>query len=308
MKLSVIVPSLDGRVPASLLAQVAAACDGAPALPVEVVSVVGVRPVGKARNEGLRRAKGEYIAWVDADDEVAEDWLSEILSAISAGKSTRSQDAVFFDVKKTGGWAIENDMVWGGEGGLIDPKAVAREMYRDNWRMNSHLWRWVIARRHFEGVKFDETVKIWEDYLVLADIVRKCENIVYVPKKLYNYRNNLQSVIHEVDVDNELNIIKLTMARYASAPEEYKRDAFFAVMRHRYDQLERFALLKMFRECADERMQACLKESRQFMRRHFAETKTAIGWKVKFFLAGINCWWIQRLLHRAVFEAQNNVR
>ena len=38
--------------------------------------------VSWARNEGLKRANGDWIAWVDCDDIVEENWFSEIADAI----------------------------------------------------------------------------------------------------------------------------------------------------------------------------------------------------------------------------------
>ena len=109
MKLSVIVPSLTGEVPQSLRAQVLAYAD------VEIVAVKGISPVGRARNEGLDRAKGDYIAWVDGDDEVTDDWLDTVLDALSA-----EPDAVIIGHR----WEVAGDAgpikIWRGEDLLGD--------------------------------------------------------------------------------------------------------------------------------------------------------------------------------------------
>ena len=61
MKLSVIVPSLEGKVPESLRQQTEGRDD------VELVVVEGIRPVGKARNMGLDRACGDKCGWHERD-------------------------------------------------------------------------------------------------------------------------------------------------------------------------------------------------------------------------------------------------
>ena len=45
--------------------------DGLRGLECEIIEVDGL-PLVEARNEGLRKAKGEWVWFVDADDEVGE--------------------------------------------------------------------------------------------------------------------------------------------------------------------------------------------------------------------------------------------
>ena len=73
MLLSVLTPALDGEMP-----------KGVPDDPrIEVILVKGISPVGKARNECLAKAHGDYVAWVDADDEIEDGWLDAVKEAIA---------------------------------------------------------------------------------------------------------------------------------------------------------------------------------------------------------------------------------
>lgn len=89
MQLSVIVPATDSpptleRCLAALRSAAAQDAGGAPATEV----VVAERPAGAgpaaARNEGARRARGELLAFVDADVEVRGDALRAIRAAFEA--------------------------------------------------------------------------------------------------------------------------------------------------------------------------------------------------------------------------------
>jgi hypothetical protein len=62
---------------------VALANSWADRLPLRVVDAAGIAGAGPARNEGVRQAKGEWIGFCDADDEVGEDWLEAMCAALA---------------------------------------------------------------------------------------------------------------------------------------------------------------------------------------------------------------------------------
>lgn len=162
MKLSVIIPSLDGKVPA---------IPDDPQL--EVVIVKGVCPVSAARNEGLRRATGEYVAWVDADDEVTPDWLPEIQKALKS-----NPDIVSFDAQ----------VEWHDGSG--------RPSYRLDGRAFGQLWHTVFRRSLFDGLRFEGTVH--EDWRIQCqmpkDLVR-----VHLDRVLYRYRRTKTGLSQHCD-------------------------------------------------------------------------------------------------------------
>lgn len=150
MRLSVIVPSLYGGLPKSLPDD----------RDVEVIVVAGVSPVGKARNEGLRRATGDYVAWVDADDEIEDGWLKAIKEAI-----VDNPDAVVFGCEET------------------DPVDVA---------FSHAMWDVVASRKSLTEMSFDE-IGQREDNLFLLRYLNSVIRWKAVKERHYIYIRNPES-------------------------------------------------------------------------------------------------------------------
>ena len=82
MKLSILVPTLKSRT--RYLSNLIAILQ--PQLNDDVELLInsddGKKTIGDKRNELLKESKGDYIAFVDDDDEVSKDYVSKILEAI----------------------------------------------------------------------------------------------------------------------------------------------------------------------------------------------------------------------------------
>lgn len=288
MTLSVIVPSLDGSVPASIPKDDR----------LEVVVVKGLRPVGRARNEGLRRATGEYVAWVDADDEVTDEWLESILAAMES-----SPDVIVMDAKMVG-WKGRRDYVWGLKAKDATIERLRRDVYRDILRPSA-LWPYVTRRSLWDGLEFDASAIVAEDYLILPKVLERAKSCVYIPKMLYRYVCNQGSLINTQNYELYMEVMKLWARRLAESPNGYRGECLWGMAVSCYWVCDRVALDagEKSKPCAAEcaaKCRATISRCMGFLLhevfiQHDIALRERLAWYARFFCASVNWWWLQKL-------------
>ena len=165
-----------------------------------------------ARNEGLVRAKGDWIAWVDCDDMVERDWAKEIADAVIDHPNA---DIIQFDTFEN--WNGSVRQVVYKYKGSADGETFARELLRNDG-MPAWLWTRVFKRDLFDGVSFEGRVK--HDYGMFLKILPRVRSVWSIGKPLYRYMRNgkgLSAYAQQMDyaiagVGFEKSIEKLPLA------------------------------------------------------------------------------------------------
>ena len=171
---------------------------------LDLVVVEGVSPSARARNEGLRRATGDYIAWVDADDAVRNGWWRSISEALA-----ERPDVVVF------GWHDEKssaDLAF-----CPSDSNPARQLLQDVLRDEvpcSFLWNKVIRKDLWLGVRFDERWFFQEDFAVLPLVLRKAQSVAVIAEPLYRYRFNPESISRKDTSDRAREIFDVRWHRF----------------------------------------------------------------------------------------------
>ena len=205
MKLSVIIPSLDGTVPSI-----------ASHPQVELVVVKGVSPVSAARNEGLRRSTGDYVAWVDADDEVLPEWTESILAGITPQQGQPAVDVLSFNARVE--W-------WDGSGRR--PYAiggVARWQDVLSERSAGQLWNKVFRRSLFSGLAFRDEAAPHEDYCMMSELLPRAKTVVHLDKTLYVYKRRADGLSQYANADGVERAIRYLIGRCQGESDEIRRE------------------------------------------------------------------------------------
>lgn len=179
--------------------------------------------VSEARNHGLRRALGEYILFVDADDILLDGGLKTILASL-----TSDSDIIVFNY-------MEID-----EQGRVKSKiniakdAICLEQLNLLFLSGHYLnacWAKAFKKSIIESEKlqFNKTLKIGEDLAFVADYMEKVTSYLAVKEYVYGYRQTNIGVMNASRArltearlhDIEMEIIrKRQFLENASLPKE----------------------------------------------------------------------------------------
>lgn len=141
-----------------------------------------------ARNAGLKIAKGEYIAFVDSDDRIASDFLSELLNAINDTGADISECAVNY-ISESG---TVTKTRFAAAGPIDRIEALRRLILEDG--VYQTVWNKLYRREVLGGIMFEKD-KYNEDDFWTYLIFDRINNLASVNKPLYNYLQRRGSII-----------------------------------------------------------------------------------------------------------------
>lgn len=274
MKLSIYIPTLKrdallDRCLRSIDRSIAVSGpEGLPKDEYEICVVEGVCPLSEARNEGLRRTTGEWIACVDADDEVTESWFGEICRAIVASELQGGIDDIVFDmtvVRETG----ETHLHYGREA-VVESRVLVNDMLRD-LRIGNYAWLHVTRRWLWTDECF-ERISVMEDYVTMHRVLARARKVAYVAKPLYRYIVRKGSLSNS-GADGRRTIFDITIRRAQLLGGVANIGTMVNAFNILYDRLDRTGA------------------ARRWIRRHLLQAlcdrEVSAKWKLKFALAAI---------------------
>jgi len=188
--LSILVCSIPSRVKNFLPFIIKELNDQALGMPVEILCLLDnkISSVGKKRNDLIALAQGQYIAFVDDDDWVADDYVKSLCETIENSRSIflgkegkePGPDVILFDAIVT---------LDGGPGKrCVYDLAMARK------DLDTHYER---GPQHITATKASlaknilfQEISLGEDFEWGWELQKRAESQVKIPKTLYYYKFN----------------------------------------------------------------------------------------------------------------------
>lgn len=199
----------------------------------------GHQGVSHARNMAMDEARGEWIAFVDADDEVEPGYLSEAVGLAVAYDSDfviGALQTLYVGQKKESQLDSDRIYVCGDESSLTSAAQQmlgpmkCKHFIGPNYRGRgpvAKLYKADLARAQ----RFDESITNGEDVLFNYQYMQSCSSVVVTERVWYWYYQNAGSAVHSVKTDNwKRSLIGLmrAMKHDDEKPEFYTRCFFLA--------------------------------------------------------------------------------
>ena len=153
-----------------------------------------------ARNAGIKRAKGEYITFIDSDDYIHSDTLKPLMDILAIH---HEYDFIEYPVDEYVGKRGKQRRLFFKQQSFSDMREY---WYETQAFRHAYAWNKIYRRELFQTVKFPEGMK-FEDIFTLPHLLGNCRMVATVNEGLYFYCHNPKGITETADGEALNNLL-----------------------------------------------------------------------------------------------------
>ena len=182
--------------------------------------------VSAARNRGLDLAKGEYVYFVDADDEIRPEALEHLYHAITQGE---------YDIAASGYSLVKNGeetdqcMTAGSPSLVFSGDEVLFKLLVDCSFVCYTCWNKLITRKLISDVRFVDINQ--EDFLFCGQVSLRLGTVIYLNESLYRYHDRPSSLSKDFSYIGPHRSVSVLSRLIEETPEERKKARSLILLR-----------------------------------------------------------------------------
>lgn len=173
-----------------------------------------------ARNYGLDRIRGEYVAFVDGDDHIHKDFLKIMYGICIANNADMSYCKFMYSYFNTG---LKFPRPSGAKTCVMSKENAVKELIRDKI-FQSYAWNKLYKAELFTKYKIRYPDMYFEDIATSVRLLHKSNKLAVTSKRLYYYEKRFGSIMGTMNIAKVRDYWRSVMAErnYFQSVGEYK--------------------------------------------------------------------------------------
>lgn len=180
--------------------------------------------IADSRNSGVEAASGEYIAFADGDDYLADDYIEYLLKLCTDNDADISCCAWTTDENGK----LRKCSYRKNEPGVYRGNHEAMRALLTTRLFSSSVWAKMFKRKLFDEVRFPNEIDLFEDDATMYRLASKADSVAIGEESKYFYLLRVNSKIHLSFDEKKLQMIPIFEERCAFIESNYPELSLYA--------------------------------------------------------------------------------